>query len=78
MLFLFFLLLIGAEHLVDHVAEGDGGVGHLLIGPLLEEGLVVLQVIVIAAKGDEGLKAGVALAPLDEAMTYEVVFVVFE
>ena len=75
---LLLFLLVGAEHLVYHMAEGDGCVGHLLIAPLLEVGLVVLQVVVMATEGDEGLEAGVCLGPFYEAVADEVVFVVLE
>ena len=74
----FFFLLVGAEHFVYHMAKGDGSVGHFFIAPLLEVGLVVLQVVVSAAEGNKGFEAGMYLVPLCEMMAYEVVFVVFE
>ena len=70
--------MVGHHHLVYHAAEGDGGVGHLLGCPAVEVGLIVGQVVVGAAVGEQRIEAGVTGCPLLQAVADDIVFVVFE
>ena len=81
----------GCQGLIHHVAQTDGGVAHLLVCPLGEVGLIVLQSVVGSAKGEKPLEARVngpgisriaslsrtsGLSPVTETMLFEVVLIV--